>query len=153
MFQIEVDFLFPPVSVSLLVSGLPQHLVPEAEDAGYSEGEEESAETGVEEAETRWARRVQTPLQCILASSVCVFVSMFRCRQEVGCLWILLRADKKACGSWYVFEKGKCFHCFGLAWPNMSHSTRTKVVVCFFLNYAKKAIDSGNVPFKRRRLA
>lgn len=53
MFQIEVDFLFPPVSVSLLVSGLPQHLVPEAEDAGYSEGEEESAKTGVEEAETR----------------------------------------------------------------------------------------------------
>ncbi len=41
------------VSVCLSVgSGLPQYLVPEAEDTDYSEGKEESGETGVEEVDT-----------------------------------------------------------------------------------------------------
>lgn len=40
------------VSVSVLVSGLPQYLVSEAEDTDYTEGEEDSGQAGVEEADT-----------------------------------------------------------------------------------------------------
>lgn len=40
------------LSVSLFISGLPQYLVSEAEDTDYTEGEEESGQTGVEEADS-----------------------------------------------------------------------------------------------------
>lgn len=58
----------------MFIAGLPQYPVSEAEDTDYTEGEEDSGQTGSEEADTHWAWRLQTPLQCILTLCVCVCV-------------------------------------------------------------------------------
>lgn len=64
VFSFKPGFFFT-VSVlfaCMFITGLPQYPVPEAEDTDHTEGEEDSGQTGSEEADTHWAWRLQTPL-------------------------------------------------------------------------------------------
>lgn len=69
---------------SLFVAGLPQYFVFEAKDTDHTEGEEDSRQAGVKEADAHWAWRVQTPLQCIpfpICVCVCVLVYEYGARK------------------------------------------------------------------------